>query len=147
MRRVPAACSGVLLLASGALAAETVALAPEVKAFVKVEAAVVVLRHLRVVDGTGAAALEDQTIVVSEGRIRTIGSGPATRVQEGAQVLDLAGHTALPGLVGMHDHMYYPAPGRVSIPSTPSASPASTSRAASPPSAPPAAWRPIPISS
>jgi imidazolonepropionase-like amidohydrolase len=63
------------------------------------------LRHVRVIDGTGAPVLQDQTIVVENGTIRSI--GPDANVPEGAEIFDLAGYTVLPGLVGMHDHIYY----------------------------------------
>ena len=76
---------------------------PDVKQFVKVDAPVVALEHVRVIDGTGAAAKEDQTIVLANGKIQSVGVAGA-----GAQVVDLHGHTVIPGLVGMHDHMFYP---------------------------------------
>ena len=76
--------------------------------FVRVEAPLVVLTHVRVIDGTGAAPLEDQTIVISEGKIQSIAPTASAKVQPGAQVLDLKGYTVLPGLVGMHDHMFFP---------------------------------------
>jgi imidazolonepropionase-like amidohydrolase len=85
---------------------------PEVRAFVKEDAPVVALAHVRVMDGTGAAARADQTVVIAEGKIAALGDAAATKIPEGAKVLDLAGYTVIPGLVGMHDHMYYPAPGR-----------------------------------
>lgn len=86
-------------------------LLPEVKAFVKVDAPVVALLHVRVIDGTGAAARDDQTVVLRGGKIEAIGPSASTKVPEGAQELDLSGQTVLPGLVGMHNHLYYPAPG------------------------------------
>ena len=76
--------------------------------FVRVEAPVVVLTHVRVIDGTGAAPLEDQTIVISEGKLQSIAPAASAKVQSGAQVIDLKGYTILPGLVGMHDHMFFP---------------------------------------
>ncbi|HEX6503451.1 MAG TPA: amidohydrolase family protein [Terriglobales bacterium] len=82
-------------------------LSPEVRKFVKVEAPTVVLTHVRVIDGTGAAAREDQAVVISQGKIQSIGG--AGSVPTGAQVIDLHDHTIIPGLVGMHDHMFYPA--------------------------------------
>jgi len=65
------------------------------------------LSHVRVVDGTGGPAKDDQTIVVSEGRIRAVGSASAVRIPQGTETIDLAGRTAIPGLVGMHDHLFY----------------------------------------
>ncbi len=74
--------------------------------FVRVEAPVVAFTHVRVIDGTGAAAAEEQTIIISDGKISAVGSN--VTVPAGAKVLDLAGYTVLPGLVGMHDHMFFP---------------------------------------
>jgi imidazolonepropionase-like amidohydrolase len=76
--------------------------------FIRVEAPVVILRHVRVVDGTGAAALEDQTITIAEGKIKAIQTGNDMIIPNNAKVLDLPGYTVLPGLVGMHDHMFFP---------------------------------------
>ena len=76
--------------------------------FIRVEAPVIALTHVRVIDGAGAAPLEDQTIVISDGKIQSIASSATANVPTGAQVLDLKGYTALPGLVGMHDHMFFP---------------------------------------
>jgi len=86
-------------------------LSPAVSAFVKEGAPVVALAHVRVVDGTGAAARVDQTLVIADGKIVALGDSATTKIPDGAKVLDLAGRTVIPGLVGMHDHMYYPAPG------------------------------------
>ena len=44
-----------------------------------------------------------------EGSI-AIGDDGRVAVPEGALTLDLTGHSVIPGLVGMHDHMYYPSP-------------------------------------
>ena len=83
-------------------------LSPAVQAFVKVNSPVVALTHVRVIDGTGAAAREDQTIIVSKGKIESIGDAAAAKVPSDAQVLDLQGYSVIPGLVGMHDHIVYP---------------------------------------
>jgi len=83
-------------------------LSPAVQAFVKVNAPVVALTHVRVIDGTGAAAREDQTVVVSQGKIESVGDAAAAKVPADAQVIDLHGYSVIPGLVGMHDHMFYP---------------------------------------
>ncbi|MGO4212308.1 amidohydrolase, partial [Terriglobus sp. YAF25] len=64
-----------------------------------------VLQHVRVIDGTGAAVKDDQTVVIEGTKITTIGT--SVSVPANAEVFDLAGYTVLPGLVGMHDHIYY----------------------------------------
>ena len=90
-----------------ALPARPQAPSPEVRSFLKVDAPVVALTHARVVDGTGAPALEDQTLVLRNGRIEAMGAASRVAVPKEAQVLDLTGHTVLPGLVGMHNHLFY----------------------------------------
>jgi imidazolonepropionase-like amidohydrolase len=76
--------------------------------FIRVEAPVVALAHVRVIDGTGAAPRADQTIVIAEGKIQSVGPSTSANVPAAAQILDLKGYTVLPGLVGMHDHMFFP---------------------------------------
>jgi len=83
-------------------------LAPDVRAYVAVDTPVVALTHVRVIDGTGAAPREDQTLVLRDGNIVAMGSAQSTRVPEGAQVLDLTGKSVIPGLVMMHEHLFYP---------------------------------------
>jgi imidazolonepropionase-like amidohydrolase len=81
-------------------------LSPEVKSFMSVDSPVVALTHVRVIDGTGGPVREDQTVVLSGGKIQAVGSAAA--IPSGAKVMDLAGRTVIPGLVGMHDHLFYP---------------------------------------
>src|SRR5437899_6392274 len=76
--------------------------------FIRVQAPVLALAHVRVIDGTGAAALEDQTVVLSGGQIQSVAASSSAGVAANAQTLDLRGYTVLPGLVGMHDHMFFP---------------------------------------
>ncbi len=82
-----------------------------VKDFVRVQSPVIALEHVRVIDGTGAPAKDDQTIVVSGGKILSIGNSGSVNLPDGANRMDFTGYSALPGLVGMHDHLFYPASG------------------------------------
>jgi imidazolonepropionase-like amidohydrolase len=86
---------------------------PGTAPFVTVNAPVVELQHVRVIDGTGAAPLENQTIVIDHGKIATVGPAASTPAPPGAQVMDLTGHTVIPGIVGMHEHLFYPSGGGV----------------------------------
>src|SRR5262249_46319479 len=57
-----------------------------------------------------ASPREDQTLVIDRGKISSATTAPA-----GARVIDLAGHTVIPGIVGMHEHLFYPGGGGVPL--------------------------------
>jgi imidazolonepropionase-like amidohydrolase len=82
--------------------------APDRQQFIRVEAPVIALTHVRVIDGTGAAPRDDQTIIIVGGKIQSIAPSATANVPASASVLDLKGYTVLPGLVGMHNHMFFP---------------------------------------
>jgi imidazolonepropionase-like amidohydrolase len=63
--------------------------------------------HTSVIDGTGSPMATDQTILLDGDRISMIGPANTVAVPPDTQVLDLRGHTIIPGLVGMHDHLFY----------------------------------------
>lgn len=102
-----------LLLIPGAVPAPAqtsqAALSPVTRSFVAIDAPVIALQHVRVIDGTGAPATENQTVIIDQGNIRELGPDAAIKIPEGAKIVDLSGHSIIPGLVGMHDHMFYPA--------------------------------------
>jgi imidazolonepropionase-like amidohydrolase len=87
------------------LLAQTPTLSPDVLKYVKINAPAVLLTHVRIIDGTGAAPLEDQNLLIENGKITSISATPPAN--SSAQIIDLHGHTVIPGLVGMHDHLYY----------------------------------------
>jgi imidazolonepropionase-like amidohydrolase len=76
--------------------------------FIRVEAPIIALTNVRVIDGTGAAAREDQTIVIRDGKIDWVGPAADAKVTGEVKIVDLKGYTVLPGLVGMHDHIFFP---------------------------------------
>jgi len=84
---------------------------PTTKDFIRVQSPVIALEHVRVIDGTGAAAKADQTIIISGGKITAIGNAGVAPVPADANRMDMTGYSALPGLVGMHDHLFYPGGG------------------------------------
>ena len=63
------------------------------------------LRGARVIDGTGAAAIDNATIVIRDGRIVSIGPSAGTAVPGDAEVIDYAGKTIIPGLISAHSHV------------------------------------------
>ena len=115
MRKISWAAFCLLLLPALSFSQTKTTLSPAVTAFVTEDAPVLALTHVRVIDGTGAAARADQTIVIQDGKIGALGNSGATKIPDGAKVLDLAGRSVIPGLVGMHDHMFYPSPGGIPL--------------------------------
>ena len=93
--------------AAGGAAAMT-ALSPAVQAYVAHAQPLLAITHVRVIDGHGTLARENQTVLLRDGRIAAV----ARHVDLPADttVIDGSGQTLIPGLVGMHDHMFYPAP-------------------------------------
>jgi imidazolonepropionase-like amidohydrolase len=79
-----------------------------VKPFIKVQAPRIALMHVRVIDGTGAPAKDDQTVIIANGKIVSIGPPTEEKPSPDTKVLYLDGYTVIPGLVGMHDHIFYP---------------------------------------
>jgi imidazolonepropionase-like amidohydrolase len=106
--RIIRAATLSLALPLAALHAQSPTLAPAVAKYVKVNAPQILLTHVRVIDGTGAAPLEDQNLLIENGKIVSITPSTSNGLSSTqAQVLDLHGDTVIPGLVGMHDHLYY----------------------------------------
>src|SRR5512146_1612966 len=101
----------VLLCAVSTLAPAQSAssLAPDVRQYLKVDAPVIALTHVKVIDGTGAAARADQTIVISGDKIQAVGDTAGVSVPPNAKVLDLPSYSVIPGLVMMHEHLFYAA--------------------------------------
>jgi imidazolonepropionase-like amidohydrolase len=107
------ALTALAILASpSALAAQPVAsLSTQTRAFVSVPEPLVALTNVTVIDGTGAAPKANHTVVLRDGKIAEVGPAASVRVPQGARTIDLRGHTVIPGLVGMHDHLFYTAAG------------------------------------
>jgi len=101
---IPAA---FLAAASGLLAQTPAAIKP----YISEDAPVLVLNHVRVIDGTGAMPAEDQRIDIEGGKIIRVQSAKLRNTYPAkAKVVDLTGKTIIPGLVGMHEHLFYPTP-------------------------------------
>jgi imidazolonepropionase-like amidohydrolase len=97
----------ILLLLSTTLQAQTPELSKAVQELVRVRAPRIVLRHVRIIDGTGAPTIEDQDIVIEAGKIAAVQKSSDRTANPGATELDLRGYTVIPGIVGMHNHLFY----------------------------------------
>jgi imidazolonepropionase-like amidohydrolase len=81
--------------------------------YVKVNAPVLVLEHVTLIDGTGSAPQRDMRIDIAGSKIIAVQpSNSSAPLPPDAKVLDLTGRTVIPGIVGMHEHLFYPLPQR-----------------------------------
>ncbi len=90
------------------VAAQRPAIGGALRPFIRTDAAVIALTNARVIDGTGAAPREQQTILIQDGRIAALGPTAAVTFPAGTETIDLTGKSVIPGLVMLHEHLYYP---------------------------------------
>jgi imidazolonepropionase-like amidohydrolase len=107
-RTLLTALASLSLFRSLELDAQRPTLSAAVRSYVAVDTPVLALTHARVIDGTGAPARDDQTIIIRDGRIAALGASGSAAIPAGAQVVDLTGKTVIPGLVMVHEHLFYP---------------------------------------
>lgn len=79
---------------------------PAAPDFVRERAPVVAIEHVTVIDGTGAPARAGQTLLIDHGRIAALGPDGSLALPAGVHEIDGRGRTIIPGLVGMHEHMF-----------------------------------------
>jgi len=77
--------------------------------FIAFDDSVIALTHCTLADVIALKAVPDQTVILHNGTITAIGASSRTPLPNGARVVDCSGKSLLPGLVLMHEHMYYPA--------------------------------------
>jgi len=111
---------GIIVIAALAFAASAVAHeifsespsanppAPSKPDYVAYDQPVIALTHAEIIDGTGAAPTYDQTLIVDHGRIQAVGPSATLAAPAGATVIDARGMTLMPGLVMVHEHLFYP---------------------------------------
>ena len=112
MRRPLRRLAAVLLCVAAAwperFLAQRAPIGDAIKDFVSVDAPIVALVNARVIDGTGAPARDAYTLVLRDGVIAAMGPTASTPPPAGARVIDLTGKSVMPGLVMVHEHLYYP---------------------------------------
>lgn len=64
-----------------------------------------VLDNVRIIDGGGAAPIENGRIVIEGDRIARVGLAATIAVPAGAETVDLSGRTVIPGLIDSHFHI------------------------------------------
>jgi imidazolonepropionase-like amidohydrolase len=106
LRRILLRCC-VFFLAQGAIPQNT-DFSSIVRKYVAVGSRTIAITHVTVIDGTGTPARKDQTIIITDGRIATVGPAATVTLPPDAHPVDGTGRTVTPGLVGMHNHLFFP---------------------------------------
>ena len=107
----------LLFLLAATVQAQRPNLSPAVRAYVAIDTPAVVIRNVRLIDGTGAPPRDAQRVTISNGRIVAI--APEGRDQPAvanAVIIDGSGKSLLPGFVMVHEHLFYPASVAVTTP-------------------------------
>lgn len=65
----------------------------------------VVLKAARLIDGTGAAAINNAVVVVTDNMITAVGPAGSVRVPANAKMIDLGDATLMPGFIDAHTHL------------------------------------------
>jgi imidazolonepropionase-like amidohydrolase len=105
--QAPAAASAPSACASASPGSPSASAAPAPRPIVSQPAGLVALQHVLLFDGTLAPPRADQVVVLDHGKIASIGPASAFVAKPEMTVIDLSGRAVLPGLVGMHNHLYY----------------------------------------
>lgn len=58
-----------------------------------------------IIDGTNAPPLENGVLVITDGRIRTVGSQSDVTLSQDTQVINVSGKYIMPGLINAHGHV------------------------------------------
>jgi imidazolonepropionase-like amidohydrolase len=84
---------------------------PALQQFISVDAPVIAITNVTLIDGTGGLVKPGHTVVIRGNKIAAVGPAGSTTVPSDARVVEGAGHTIIPGMFGLHDHLFYTAGG------------------------------------
>jgi imidazolonepropionase-like amidohydrolase len=108
MQRSSIAAIGLVVASSLGVAGVAAQQSGQSVNFIRENTPIIVLTHLELIDGTGAAPRSDQAVVIDHGKITAVGATASVTIPSSAKVIDATGKTLIPGIVGMHEHIFYP---------------------------------------
>jgi imidazolonepropionase-like amidohydrolase len=108
MQRSSIAAIGLVVASSVGVAGVAAQQSGQSVNFIRENTPIIVLTHLELIDGTGAAPRSDQAVVIDHGKITAVGATASVTIPSSAKVIDATGKTLIPGIVGMHEHIFYP---------------------------------------
>lgn len=84
--------------------------APAVKQFISTDDDTTAITHVTIIDGTGNAVKTNQTILIIKGKVVQTGNANDIKIPAAAKIIDGTGKTVIPGMIMMHEHLFYGEP-------------------------------------
>ncbi|MDI1354155.1 MAG: amidohydrolase family protein [bacterium] len=84
--------------------------APAVKQFIEINDSVVVISNVKIIDGTGGPVQNNRDVLFVKNKIHSIGATGKIAIPKDAKVIDGTGKTLIPGLIMLHEHLFYAKP-------------------------------------
>lgn len=78
-----------------------------VKSFIVVDTTLVAIENVTLIDGTGNDIKKNQTIIIKNDKIEAVGNTNDVAIPMNTLVIDGKNKTVIPGLVMMHEHLFY----------------------------------------
>src|SRR4030095_14818523 len=97
-------CSLQLIIAKQGFSQQT---SSGLQQYISIRADTLALTHVTIIDGTGQPGKNDQTLIIMKGRIAQIGKTNSVNIPGSAKVMDCSGKTIIPGMIMMHEHLFY----------------------------------------
>ena len=105
MKNFRSACLALFLIHSMFLAVASQTPAPRITPQAPLGKGTVVLKAARLIDGTGAAAINNAVVVVTDNTITAVGAAGSVNIPANAKVIDLGDVTLMPGFIDAHTHL------------------------------------------
>ncbi|MBK6265344.1 amidohydrolase family protein [Marivirga sp. S37H4] len=87
---------------------QRVELSENVLKYVKHNSKTLALTNATIIDGNGNPIKKDQTLIISDGYIQSVGENTEIDIPKNATTIDLSGKIIIPGIVGVHNHLHIP---------------------------------------
>lgn len=100
----------IYILALSTLFVQSQNFSKEVARFIPEASNTFAITNTTIIDGTGGPIKTEQTIVVANGKITAVGNNDDITISSGIRVIDGTNKTVTPGLVMVHEHMFYTKP-------------------------------------
>ncbi|GAA0749797.1 amidohydrolase family protein [Gaetbulibacter jejuensis] len=87
---------------------QSIKLSDSLKPYIKYHEDFMAFTNATIVDGTGKAIKQNQTVIIENGIFKEVGDNADIIIPRNAKTINLKGKTIIPGIVGMHNHLHIP---------------------------------------